>query len=68
MAEKTLNPFEIAQQQVKTACENAKTPAQVYELLKNPIRVLQVAVTIKMDDGSIKNFTGYRSQHNDARN
>ncbi len=66
MAEKTLNPFEIAQQQVKAACDKLGTPPEVYEILKNPIRVLQVSIPVKMDDGSIKTFIGYRSQHNDA--
>lgn len=66
MAEKTLNPFEIAQQQVKAACDKLGTPPEVYEILKNPIRVLQASIPVKMDDGSIRTFIGYRSQHNDA--
>jgi glutamate dehydrogenase len=66
MAEKTLNPFEIAQQQVKAACDKLGTAPEVYEILKNPIRVLQVSIPVKMDDGTIKTFIGYRSQHNDA--
>ncbi|MDW7670759.1 MAG: Glu/Leu/Phe/Val dehydrogenase [Bacillota bacterium] len=66
MAEKTLNPFEIAQQQVKAACDKLGTPPEVYEILKNPIRVLQVSIPVKMDDGTIRTFMGYRSQHNDA--
>ncbi|MFC7370487.1 Glu/Leu/Phe/Val dehydrogenase [Fictibacillus iocasae] len=39
---------------------------EVYELLKEPIRMLTVRIPVKMDDGSTKIFTGYRSQHNDA--
>jgi glutamate dehydrogenase len=66
MAEKTLNPFEIAQQHVKAACDKLGTAPEVYEILKNPIRVLQVSIPVKMDDGTIKTFIGYRSQHNDA--
>lgn len=66
MAEKTLNPFEIAQQQVKTACDKLGVEDAVYQLLKQPKRVLEVAVPVKMDDGSLKVFTGYRAQHNDA--
>ncbi|WP_026478939.1 Glu/Leu/Phe/Val family dehydrogenase [Alkaliphilus transvaalensis] len=66
MSEKTLNPFEIAQQQVKTACDKLGTDPAVYEILKNPQRVLEVAIPVKMDDGSVKSFIGYRSQHNDA--
>ncbi|GAB6086368.1 Glu/Leu/Phe/Val family dehydrogenase [Alkaliphilus crotonatoxidans] len=66
MSEKTLNPFEIAQQQVKTACDKLGTEPAVYEILKNPRRVLEVSIPVKMDDGSVKSFIGYRSQHNDA--
>ncbi len=66
MSEKTLNPFEIAQQQVKTACDKLGTEPAVYEILKNPQRVLEVSIPVKMDDGSVKSFIGYRSQHNDA--
>jgi glutamate dehydrogenase/leucine dehydrogenase len=37
------------------------------ELLKYPKRALIVSIPIKMDDGSIRAFVGYRVQHNDAR-
>jgi glutamate dehydrogenase (NAD(P)+) len=37
------------------------------EILSNPKRILTVSIPTRMDDGSIKVFTGYRSQHNDAR-
>ncbi|MDR5658571.1 Glu/Leu/Phe/Val dehydrogenase [Serpentinicella sp. ANB-PHB4] len=66
MSEKTLNPFKIAQQQVKSACDKLGTDPNVYEILKNPVRVVEVSIPVKMDDGSIKTFIGYRSQHNDA--
>ncbi|MCT4632840.1 MAG: Glu/Leu/Phe/Val dehydrogenase [Firmicutes bacterium] len=66
MAEKTLNPFEIAQQQVKAACDKLGVSSEVYELLKQPMRVLEVSIPVRMDDGSLRVFTGYRSQHNDA--
>ena len=36
----TLNPFEIAQKQVKTACDRLNADPGVYEILKNPLRVL----------------------------
>jgi glutamate dehydrogenase len=39
---------------------------EMYELLKEPLRVLTVRIPIRMDDDSIKVFTGYRAQHNDA--
>lgn len=66
MSEKTLNVFEIAQSQVKHACDKLGTDPEVYELLKNPMRVMEFNFPVKMDDGSLKVFTGYRSQHNNA--
>ncbi|MFK4785228.1 NAD-specific glutamate dehydrogenase [Fusobacterium sp. MFO224] len=60
------NVFEMAQAQVKTACDKLGMEANVYELLKEPRRVIEVNIPVKMDDGSIRIFKGYRSQHNDA--
>ncbi len=61
-----LNPFLNAQKQVKDACDKLGVDEAVYEILKQPLRVLEVAIPVKMDDGSVRVFTGYRSQHNDA--
>lgn len=61
-----MNPFLNAQKQVKEACNKLGLEADVYEILKQPLKVLEVAIPVKMDDGSIKVFTGYRAQHNDA--
>ena len=60
------SPFIMAQKQVKDACDRLKAHPSVYEILKEPLRVLEVSIPVKMDDGSIKTFKGYRSQHNDA--
>ncbi|WML51320.1 Glu/Leu/Phe/Val dehydrogenase [Neobacillus sp. PS3-12] len=38
----------------------------MFELLKEPLRLLKVRFPVRMDDGSVKIFTGYRSQHNDS--
>ena len=38
----------------------------VFDLLKEPLRSLTVRFPVKMDDGTVKIFTGYRAQHNDA--
>ena len=66
MAEKTLNVFEIAQSQVKNACDKLGSDPAVYEILKNPMKVTEVSFPVKMDDGTTRSFTGYRSQHNNA--
>jgi glutamate dehydrogenase len=66
MSKENLNPFLNAQKQVKEACDKLGMEPAVYELLKEPLRVMEVSIPVKMDDGSVKVFKGYRSQHNDA--
>ncbi|MFD0712722.1 Glu/Leu/Phe/Val dehydrogenase [Paenibacillus sp. GCM10027626] len=39
---------------------------EYYELLKEPMRLLTVRIPVRMDDGQLRVFTGYRAQHNDA--
>uniref|UniRef100_UPI0035586731 Glu/Leu/Phe/Val family dehydrogenase n=1 Tax=Alicyclobacillus tolerans TaxID=90970 RepID=UPI0035586731 len=39
---------------------------QMYQLLKDPLRVLMVRFPVRMDDGSVRVYTGYRAQHNNA--
>ncbi|MDU7560819.1 MAG: Glu/Leu/Phe/Val dehydrogenase dimerization domain-containing protein, partial [Finegoldia magna] len=62
----TLNPLENARYQIKKACDILKLDDSVYELLKDPYRVIEINIPVKMDDGSMKVFKGYRSQHNNA--
>ncbi|WDL97424.1 Glu/Leu/Phe/Val dehydrogenase [Alicyclobacillus sp. ALC3] len=38
----------------------------VFELLKEPIRVMTVRIPVRMDNGEVEVFTGYRAQHNDS--
>lgn len=61
-----LNVLERTQEVIRTALEKMNCTPDVYELLKEPLRLLTVRIPIKMDDGSVKVFTGYRAQHNDA--
>jgi len=51
---------------VKDALDRLGYSNEVYELLKDSLRMLTVRIPVKMDDGSTKVFTGYRAQHNDA--
>src|SRR5690606_31598873 len=51
---------------IKLALEKLGYPEEVYELLKEPLRMLTVRIPVRMDDGSVKVFTGYRAQHNDS--
>ena len=54
------------QQVIQTALEKMGYEKEFYELLKEPLRLLTVRIPVRMDDGSVKVFTGYRAQHNDA--
>ncbi|OYD09742.1 Glu/Leu/Phe/Val family dehydrogenase [Paludifilum halophilum] len=51
---------------IKKALDKLGYPEPVFELLKEPMRMMHVRVPIRMDDGSVRVFTGYRAQHNDA--
>ena len=64
----TNNPFLSAQSQMTTAYAFLawKYDDQFQKIL-NPERVIEVNIPVKMDSGIIKNFVGYRSQHNAAR-
>lgn len=60
------NPLENAQKQIKVACDQLDLEESVYELLKEPQRVIEISIPVRMDDGRTKTFKGYRSLHNDA--
>ncbi|MDD9310491.1 Glu/Leu/Phe/Val dehydrogenase [Cytobacillus firmus] len=64
--EESLNLFTSTQVVIKEALNKLGYGDEMYELLKEPLRMLTVRIPIRMDDGSTKIFTGYRSQHNDA--
>ncbi len=66
MAEKTLNPFEIAQRQIRKAVDELNETDELYYFLSEPMRTLEVTIPVTMDNGHTKVFTGYRVQHNDA--
>lgn len=51
---------------IHKALDKLGYPEEVFELLKEPLRLLTVKIPVRMDDGSVKIFTGYRAQHNDA--
>lgn len=59
-----VNPLEMARQQLAIAAEKLNLDPNIHEKLKYPKRTLIVSVPIRMDDGSLKTFTGYRVQHN----
>jgi glutamate dehydrogenase/leucine dehydrogenase len=61
------NPFEVALKQLDIAAEYLKLDPDVHEVLKHPKRVLTVSLPVRMDNGEVRIFTGYRVQYNDAR-
>ena len=54
--------FTNAMAQLEKSAKVIGLDKNIHEQLKQPKRLLTVAIPVKMDDGSIKVFTGYRSQ------
>ena len=67
MAETKYNAFNNAQAQFDNIAEILKLDSGMRDLLRQPMRILQFTIPVKMDDGSTKIFNGFRSRHNDAR-
>jgi len=65
MAE-NLNLFTSTQVVIHEALNKLGYDEGMFELLKEPLRMLEVRIPIKMDDGKVQVFTGFRAQHNDA--
>lgn len=64
------NPFESAKKQIIDAYAVANFGGKYTNeltIIQEPKRILEVNLPVEMDDGTIKNFVAYRSQHNDAR-
>ncbi|MEM2377199.1 MAG: Glu/Leu/Phe/Val dehydrogenase dimerization domain-containing protein, partial [Candidatus Korarchaeum sp.] len=66
MAEQ-LNPWENALKQLDKAAKVLRLDPGLHQILATPRRVLEVQIPVRMDDGSIKVFMGWRVQHNAAR-
>jgi glutamate dehydrogenase (NAD(P)+) len=63
----SLNPYEIAQKQFDRAADHLGLDPGVRDVLRKPKRQLIVSIPVRMDDGSIRVFQGYRVQHSIAR-
>jgi glutamate dehydrogenase (NAD(P)+) len=66
MAEMT-NAFQMAQKQFDNVAELLGLSPDIREILRWPTREFKFQVPVRMDDGSIRTFSGFRVQHNDAR-
>src|SRR3989344_2620595 len=62
-----VNPFETAKKQLDQAAKIADFDPKYIERLKVPDRYVEVSIPVIMDNGEQKIFTGFRSQHNNAR-
>jgi glutamate dehydrogenase/leucine dehydrogenase len=65
--EKIQDAFSNALKQLKEVKEIISLDENLYVQLQSPQKFLEVSVPVKMDDGKIRVFTGYRAQFNDAR-
>ncbi|RMF29676.1 MAG: glutamate dehydrogenase, partial [Candidatus Nitrosothermus koennekii] len=63
----SINPYENALKQLDEAAKLINLDEGLHQFLRKPKRVLEVSIPVRMDDGSVRVFTGYRVQHNDAR-
>ncbi len=61
-----LNLVSSTQVIIKDALDKLGFDEGMYDLVKEPMRLLTVRIPVRMDDGTVKTFTGYRAQHNDA--
>lgn len=62
-----IDAFEAAQIQLEKAVSKMNLDPNILVQLKKPERVLMVSIPVKMDNGVVKVFTGFRSQYNTAR-
>jgi len=63
----SLNPFENVRLQIDNSKKYIDSDPEIIEILKHPQRVIEVSITMKMRDSSIRTFKGYRVQHNNYR-
>jgi glutamate dehydrogenase len=62
-----LNPFKLAQAQFDKVADQMQLELAVREILRWPLREFRFQIPVRMDDGSMRVFFGFRVQHNDAR-
>lgn len=67
MASKVYNPYVEAQKQFDKAADILDLDQATKDLLRKPMREFHFTIPVRMDDGEVKVFQGYRVQHNDAR-
>src|SRR5512143_3976893 len=63
----TINAFQMAQRQFDDVAKTLNLDPQVSEMLRVPSREFKFTIPVRMDNGSMRVFFGYRVQHSDAR-
>lgn len=61
------NPFEIAQRQLDECARILKLDDSVRQVLRVPMREMHVSIPVRMDNGKLRVFQGFRVQYNNAR-
>ena len=67
MSAENFNPFRMAQEQFDKVADYLDLDEGARGLLRDPLREYHFSIPVRMDDGSVKVFRGFRCQHNDAR-
>ncbi len=60
------NPFEIAQKQCDNCAGILNLDPGIHAIIREPVREIHVSIPVRMDDGTVKVFKGFRVIHNDA--
>ena len=64
------NVYETARKQIRNACElfdECRIDNSLYEIISHPHRIIEINIPVRLDNGNMRMFTGFRSQHNNAR-
>jgi glutamate dehydrogenase len=67
MAQAGFNPFEMAREQFDKIADLLGLDDATRALLRTPLREYHFRIPVRMDDGAVQVFQGFRVQHNDAR-
>jgi len=67
MSSSAFNPYEMAQTQFDKVADLLGLDSATRDLLRQPLREYHFTIPVRMDDGSMRIFRGFRVQHNDAR-
>src|SRR5512135_3265716 len=67
MADQSFNAYRMAQQQFDAVAETLGLDPSTCAMLRQPLREYHFSIPVRMDDGTVSVFQGFRVQHNDAR-